>query len=162
TMTSTRATLPTAALAARAALVAALLAVPAVAARDALRATDEVILSRAPDIDKLPRLAGDWCCWTSDRDATTSSGSVMLARLSTGGLWRLAEGCLPDVDVLPDGDVRVAFLQIGADGVAVRSLTVPAASPTTPTGEACLAHGLHWADHVRVCGDVTVFSATDD
>lgn len=160
-MASTRATIRTAAHAARAALVAALLAVPAVRAADALRATDEVILSRSPDIDKLPRLAGDWCCWTSDRDETTSSGNVMLARLSTGELWRLCDGCLPDVDVLPDGDVRVAYLQIAADGIAVCSVTVPAASPTTPTEQACLAHGLRWADHVRVCGDVTVFSATD-
>jgi hypothetical protein len=147
---------------ARAALVAGLLALPlhAIAAQ-APAPADEVILSRSPDIDKLPRLAGDWCCWTADRDAPASSGSAMLARVSTGELWRLGDGCLPDVDVLPDGNVRVAWLQIAAEGVAVRSLTVPAGAPAAPIASACLAQGLHWADHVRICGDVTVFSATD-
>jgi hypothetical protein len=91
------------------------------AAAQVAPAGDETILSHSSDISKEPRLCGDWCCWTSDRSASASSGSVMLARVSTGERWCLGDGCLPDVGVLPDGRVRVAFLRFDpGGGLAVR------------------------------------------
>jgi len=128
------------------------------------------LLSDDERLDKAPSISGDRVAWTSDATRASSMGSIHVADLAGGPTDQIGPGFLPDIDVYAragaapplfaacnDPVTRVAYLRFASEGdgmeVVSACLGVGGWSFTT------LAADLSYADGVRVCDDLTTWTA---
>ncbi|GJM22977.1 MAG: hypothetical protein DHS20C15_28920 [Planctomycetota bacterium] len=127
----------------------------------------DLLLTSPLEIDKAPRLSGEYLTWTKDVGPVGSYGRVFVRHLPSGAEWDLGPGFASDISVQrlnavgPEGcsapRVRVAWLRLDpiTDRLSLSSACLQAGSWTTVVLEPDLA----WAGEVRVLENFTAWSA---